>query len=336
MVHLRIVAPKPMAARALELLEGTETVCNIIVLSEAARRPEGDVILCDVPREDASVVIADLRELGIHTEGSIAIEPIDTEVSDAADRAIAAAKGTPSDAVVWEEVEARTSASASLSASFLAFMALAALIASVGIFLNSPILIVGAMVVGPEFGPVAGFCVAIVNGPRLLAARSFAALAVGLPLSVGAALGASLLFKAGGITAEHFSDADHGLSSVIASPDFFSFFVALCAGAAGMLSLSTAKSGALIGVLISVTTMPAAANVGVSAAYGDWPAFRGSLAQLGINLGAILLAGTVTLVLQRALYERRRRRHIREAARARARAGMPVPEPAAEQPVAPR
>jgi uncharacterized hydrophobic protein (TIGR00271 family) len=345
MVHLRIVAPKAMAARAVELLDATPTVCNIIVLSDAARRPEGDVILCDIPREDASVVIADLRELGVHNEGSIAVEAIDTEVSDAADRAIAAAKGTPSDAVVWEEVEARTSESASLSASFLAFLVLAALIASVGIFLDSPILIVGAMVVGPEFGPVAGFCVAIVKGPRKLAARSFAALAVGLPLAVVAALAASLVFRTTGLTPEDFTQADHNLSSIIASPDFFSFFVALCAGAAGMLSLSTAKSGALIGVLISVTTIPAVANIGVSAAYGDWPAFRGSLTQLGINLGAILLAGTATLVLQRTLYERRRRRHLRQAATGRRRAGMPAPEPAPgpdaaaaapEQPVAQR
>src|ERR671920_679956 len=81
MVHLRIVAANATAARALELLEATPTVCNIIVLSGAARRPQGDVILCDVPREDASVVIADLRELGIHHEGAIALEPIDTEVS---------------------------------------------------------------------------------------------------------------------------------------------------------------------------------------------------------------------------------------------------------------
>jgi len=82
-----------------------------------------------------------------------------------------------------------------------------------------------------------------------------------------------------------------------------------------MLSLSTAKSGALIGVLISVTTIPAAANVGVAAAYADWSSFRGSLAQLAINLGGILLAGTVTLAIQRALFERRRRRHVRELER---------------------
>ena len=48
-----------------------------------------------------------------------------------------------------------------------------------------------------------------------------------------------------------------------------------------MLSLTSAKSGALIGVLISVTTIPAAANIGVAAALGDWSDWRGAMAQLG-------------------------------------------------------
>jgi uncharacterized hydrophobic protein (TIGR00271 family) len=332
MVHLRIVAPARLAGRALEVLDATPSVCNLVVLEGAARRPAGDVILCDVPREEASVVIADLRDLGVHHEGSIAVETIDTQVSDPASEAAEKAKGSPSDAVVWEEVEARTSESASLSASFLAFMILAALIAAVGIYVDSPILIVGAMVVGPEFGPIAGFCVAVVQPPRSLALRSFVALGVGLSVAVAAVVVASVAFKATGVTPQEFTQADHSLSQIIASPDFFSFFVALCAGAAGILSLSTAKSGALIGVLISVTTIPAAANVGVASAYGDWPAFRGSLTQLGLNVVAILLSGTLTLALQRALYERRRRRHLREDPVPWWRIGARVPAPEQEAP----
>ncbi len=81
-----------------------------------------------------------------------------------------------------------------------------------------------------------------------------------------------------------------------------------------MLSLSTAKSGALIGVLISVTTIPAAANIGLAAAYEDWSSWRGSLAQLAINLTAIIVAGTAVLGLQRLLYRRRRERHEHDAA----------------------
>ena len=63
---------------------------------------------------------------------------------------------------------------------------------------------------------------------------------------------------------------DHELTGFISEPDFFSFFVAFVAGTVGILSLTNAKSGALIGVLISVTTIPAASNIGVAAAYGDW------------------------------------------------------------------
>lgn len=257
-------------------------------------------------------MIADLRDLEVDRDGSISLETIDTQLSAYSERAVRAARGAPSDAVVWEEVEERTSESATLSFSFLAFMVLAGLIAAVGIYLDSAILVVGAMVVGPEFGPIAGFCVAVVQPPRSLALRSFLALVVGFPLAIAAVALASLIFQATGVTPEQFSLEDHGLARVIASPDFFALFVALCAGAAGMLSLSTAKSGALIGVLISVTTIPAAANVGISAAYGDWSAFRGSLGQLGVNLAGIMVAGTLTLASQRALYERRRRRHLRE------------------------
>jgi len=314
MVHLRIVTPERRADAAMDVLCGTDSVCNVIRLQEPSRRPDGIVIMCDVAREDASVVIADLKELDIHHEGSIALELIDTAISDAAKRAEQHAKGAPADAVVWEEVEARTDEQVELSGAFVLFMVLAALIAAVGIYQDSPILIVGAMVVGPEFGPIAGFCVALVQRRRSLALRSAVALAVGFPLAIGAACAATLIFKAAGLTDADFDQTEHSIANVISSPDLFAFFVAACAGAAGMLSLSTSKSGALIGVLISVTTIPAAANIGVTAAYQDWESFRGSAGQLAVNLAAILLAGTTTLAVQRVLYLRRLHRHEREEA----------------------
>jgi uncharacterized hydrophobic protein (TIGR00271 family) len=311
-IHLRIVSPPDRTEQVLEVLKCTESVINVIVLEGAARRPDGDVIMCDVAREDASVVLSDLKSLNLHEDGSIALEPVDTVLSKYAERAEKHAPGAPADAVVWEEVEQRTSENVELSAVFLLFMVLAALIAAVGIFLDSPILIVGAMVVGPEFGPIAGFCVAAVQRRRDLAIRSAVALAVGFPLAISATYVATLIFKATDLTPDTFTADSHSLSNVIASPDFFAAFVAVCAGAAGMLSLSTAKSGALIGVLISVTTIPAAANIGVAAAYQDWSAWRGSMGQLSINLAAILVAGTAVLAIQRFLYHRRRRRHLRD------------------------
>jgi uncharacterized hydrophobic protein (TIGR00271 family) len=321
MVHLRIVVPATLSQKVLDLLDATPSACNLVFLAAAARRPAGDVILCDIAREEASLVIADLKELGVHHVGSISLEQIDSQISDAAKAAERAAPGVPSDAVVWEEVEARTSETTELGGNFLSFMVLACLIASVGIFTGSPILIVGAMVVGPEFGPLAGLCVAMIERRRGVALRSLKALAVGFPIGITAAFAFTLICVATGLVDSGFKSVDNPLTQFIAKPDAFSIIVACFAGAAGMLSLTSAKSGALVGVLISVTTIPAAANIGVAAALGNWADWRGAMAQLSINLVGIVLAGVLTLRLERGLYEKRRRRHMGDASRVAA--GLP-------------
>lgn len=312
MVHLRIVVPQDRCRQVLDLLEAAPSTTNLVFLAGAARQPRGDVVLCDIAREEASVIIDDLKELGIVRDGSIALEQIDSQLSDAAERAEHAARGMPSDAVVWEEVEARTSETTELGGNFLVFMVLACLIASVGIFLGSPILIIGAMVVGPEFGPLAGLCVAAVERRPEVGVRSLTALAVGFPIGITAAFLFTLACVATGLVDSGFRSTDNLLTQFITKPDDFSFIVAVFAGAAGMLSLTSAKSGALVGVLISVTTIPAAANIGVAAALGNWDNWRGAMLQLSINLAGIVLAGVTTLFVQRQLFERRRRRHLRE------------------------
>ncbi|HKP92011.1 MAG TPA: DUF389 domain-containing protein [Thermoleophilaceae bacterium] len=320
MIHLRIVAPKARAEDAVNLVCGSPAVTSVVHLKDAARKPDGDVILCDVAREDASVILHDLRELKLHEEGTIALEEIDSSISRASVEAEKAAAGLPSDAVVWEEVESRTSEQTELSGSFLAFMAVATMIAAIGIMIDSPILIIGAMVVGPEFGPLAGLCVALVHKRRNLSIRSLRALAVGFPVGITAAFLLTLALRATGSAPDEVTN--RSLTSFISHPDEFSVIVALLAAIAGVLSLSTAKSGALIGVLISVTTIPSAANIGVAAAYGDGKEWVGAMEQLTINLVSIVAGGTATLLVQRRLYLRRRRAHM--SAKERAEAGLPA------------
>lgn len=256
MVHLRLVVPADLVSRVLETLEGSPAVCDIVHLPGAARRPAGDVVSCNVAREAASIVLSEFEQMGVPERGSISLERPTVVLSSAAERAERAAPGDPTNAVVWEELEELTSEATELSASFIIFMSLATLIAAVGIFLDTPILIIGAMVLGPEFGPLASFCVAVVQGRTRLARRSLVALLAGFPIAIAIAFVASLVFKWTGVTPDTFTEHDHDFASVISNPDFFSFFVAFCAGIAGTLSLTTAKSGALAGVLISVTTIP--------------------------------------------------------------------------------
>jgi uncharacterized hydrophobic protein (TIGR00271 family) len=322
MVHLRIVAPPDAAEHALELLLASGSVCNVVHLPGMAFKPDGDLILADVAREDASVIVQDLRELGIPETGSITIEHVEAQLSEGARQAERHATGLPTDAVIWEDVTSRAEEMTELSATFVAFMVLAMLIAAVGLILDQPILIIGAMVVGPEFGPLAGLCVGLVERQGAMARRSLAALAIGFPVGIAAAFVFALALKAADQVPDGFDPSDHPLTSFVANPDELSFVVAFIAGVAGVLSLTSAKSGALIGVLISVTTIPAGANIGVAAAFAEWGDAAGALGQLAVNLSAIVAAGTLTLYVQRRLYVGRRVRHLSDPSRAEA--GLPV------------
>jgi uncharacterized hydrophobic protein (TIGR00271 family) len=289
-IHVRIVSPPDRTEAVLAVLAGSPAVVNVIHLPGAARKPDGDVVQCDVAREDASLIVGELRALGIARDGSIALDPIDTSISAASERAERAAAGLPSDAVVWERVESVVGESTELSWSFLAFMVIATLLASIAILLDSPVLLVGGMVVGPEFGPIAAIAVALVQRRGALARRSSIALVVGFVVAVVAAYVGTELLDAFGIISDGHTNAVRPFTGFISKPDALSFLVAYLAGTAGILSLTTSKSAALIGVLISVTTIPAAANMAVAAAESAWAECGEAAAQLGLNLVALLLA----------------------------------------------
>jgi len=178
------------------------------------------------------------------------------------------------------------------------------MIASFGLLHDQPILVIGAMVVGPEFGPLAGLCVALIQRRAGEARRSLAALVIGFPVAMAATILLTWLLTALGLADESMLHAPRPKTAFIYQPDVLSFVTAFLAGIAGMLSLTSAKSGALVGVLISVTTVPAAANVAVALAYADAGEAGGSAGQLAINLAAIVVAGSLTLLVQQQAWRR--------------------------------
>ena len=107
-----------------------------------------------------------------------------------------------------------------------------------------------------------------------------------------------------GLVDESMLIAERPLTSFIWQPDALSWIVGFLAGVAGVLALTSAKSGALVGVLISVTTVPAAANAAVALAYWVPSEAIGSGVQLMINLASITVAGVLTLLVQRARQDR--------------------------------
>lgn len=319
MIHLRIVSPADRTPAVLSQLEAIEVVTAIVHLPRASRRPDGDVIMCDVPREAGSFVVGVLREQGIVERGSLSIHGIEAAVSDDCVVAQERAPGYGNDAVVWEALDATTSSSAELSFSFLIFMIVSMVLSALSIVTDSVILLIGAMVVGPEFGPLAATCVAVSQRRWDLAKKPLLALTVGFAVGIAVTWLVTLAWIASGIGPATWTPAEHANTLFISRPDASSAIVAALAAVAGMLSLSTANSSALVGVFISVTTIPAAASMAVAIAYRSGEAM-GSLLQLAINVGVILAVGVATLLIQRAAFTRRIATIARELRRPQRRA----------------
>jgi uncharacterized hydrophobic protein (TIGR00271 family) len=207
--------------------------------------------------------------------------------------------------VLWESLVDATHEESTLTVTYLAFLTVATMLAAYGVMLDSSILIVGAMVVGPEFGPLAGFCTGLVRRERPLLRRSLVALLVGFAAAVLLTGVFSEVLDACGLFSRQQFTSPHPATQFIWQPTADSFVVAFLAGIAGILSLTSAKSGALVGVAISVTTVPAAANAALAISYTAWHEAWGSAVQLALNLAGIVLAGTLTLFAQQWFWAKR-------------------------------
>ncbi|WP_433251549.1 DUF389 domain-containing protein [Streptosporangium sp. CA-135522] len=303
MLHLRLISPVELTDDVLRLIDGAVGVTNLVVLPGVARSPKGDLVQFDVAREAANEVIERLQRLGLSAEGSITAEQIDLSLSDAADRAEREAPGEGDDAVVWAELARRVTADCRLTWAFLAFLAIATQIAAIGVIVDSPILIVGAMVLGPEFGAIAAVCFGLLRGDRHLIGHALRTLVIGFAVAIAITLACALVSRGLGWI-EPSSLVGHKEIEFIVKPDRWSFIVALLAGAAGVLSVTAGKSSALVGVFISVTTVPAAGYFAVAAALYRWDDMAASVAQLAVNIAGMIISGTVTLIVQRAYWSR--------------------------------
>lgn len=296
MLSVRVSAPHELAERVRAALESDPTVADIVVVPGVAQN-KGDLILFEMARENANNVNRTLRHLGVPAHGSIVVSEPLVVMSAAADAAEREAPGHPGDGIVWAQLADRARDDARPSWVFYVFLVLATLIAGVGRYLDQPILIIGAMVVGPEFAPIAAICFAIARRRgRLVRPATFT-------LISGFALAAVISYLLWGLlnlvgVLDRTAATTGDLTEFIVKPDVWSLVIALLAGVAGVLSMTSSKSSALVGVFISITTVPAVGTIGLTAAVGAWDETLASAVQLGVNILGLLVAGTVTLLVQ--------------------------------------
>jgi len=303
-IHLRVVSPPDVTGTLLPVLGAEPAVMNLMVLPGRVSNPDGDAVHFDVLHGAANEVIAQLRDLGIEQRGSIVLENVDASIAAHADRTAARRGRFQQFTPVWAEIEARIGLEGTFPPSWFALLVIAGLIGAVGILTNSQILIVGAMVVGPEYGAILSLAFGVTRRDSARVRRSAAALVVGFTLAVAGALLLSLIIRQAGLEPRAYALGIRPVSNLIDTPNWFSFIVAVLAGVVGVVSLTEARSSTLIGVFISVTTIPAASDIGVSLAFGSGSEAWGSALQLLLNVTVLTAVAIAGLPAQRAIWRR--------------------------------
>jgi uncharacterized hydrophobic protein (TIGR00271 family) len=307
-IHLRVVSPPDVTPTLVPVLDNEPAVMNLTVLPGAVRNPDGDAVHFDVLHGAANEVIGRLRDLGLERRGSIVLENVDTAMSAYADRVTARRGRFQQFTPVWAEIEARIALDGTFPPSWFALLIIAGLIGAIGILTNSQILIVGAMVVGPEYGAIISLAFGVTRRDSAPVLRSAAALVAGFSLAVVAAFVLSLVIRGAGLEPRAYALGIRPVSDLINTPNWFSFIVAALAGVVGVVSLTESRSSTLIGVFISVTTIPAASDIGVSLAFGSGSEAWGSALQLLLNVTVLATVAIAGLPVQRALWRRVARR----------------------------
>jgi len=306
MLHVRVTSPPDVTGRLLEDLAANDGVYNLVLLPGAARHPDGDAVAFDLRPGSANRLFQQLRGLHLDRRGSISVERVDAALTDAGTDSPAGEIGSirRETAPVWEMVEGTIRAGAVYPPSFFALLAIAGLIGAVGILTNSEILIVGAMVVGPEYEAIIAVALGFASRERRLRREGLLALTWGFLAAIVVTLLFGLVIRATGLAPQAFLQGIRPVADLINSPNVFSLVVAVLAGLVGVISLTESRANALIGVFISVTTIPAAASVGVSLAFSSWGEARGSMFQLLLNVVVLIVVGALGLIVQRAIWRR--------------------------------
>lgn len=295
-LHLRVIARGdrvPVFEQALESSGGLIGLTKSSVMGSA-----GAVFEADLADSAADAVVESLETLGVSPGEFVLSRP-----HVVAPLGAAVERSGGDDGFAWVEVLGQARSHARPLARYHVLMAVAGVIAALGVITLNQILIIGAMAVSPDLLPLCSLCVALVGRRSRLARHAALTLLTGLALTGVVATLLTLLLRLTGILGSGFV-VGQGAVGGLTHTDYSTVLIALAAGIAAMLSFETQASAA-VGVAISVTTIPASAYWGVALATGQTQGAGGALIVLAVNVCLLVLSGSATLLTQRWLARRR-------------------------------
>jgi uncharacterized hydrophobic protein (TIGR00271 family) len=246
----------------------------------------GGLVTADIRPEAADAALTRLNRLGIPAE-DVTVVRLDT---------IGPAATSEPLVLVWADVLSQARVQARAPARYLVLMAVAGVIAALAVVNESSVLIVGAMAISPDLLPITAACTGLVLRRRRLFQRGLGTLVLGLAVACLFAAAVSLFLDVSDLMPSGFTLGE--IPAAQTHVNATTILVAFAAGIAGMLAVET-RASAAVGVGISVTTIPASAFFGVAIGTGELSKSWSALAVLGVNIGMMLLGGSIALATQR-------------------------------------
>jgi uncharacterized hydrophobic protein (TIGR00271 family) len=198
---------------------------------------------------------------------------------------------------------------------YLVLMALAGWIAGIGLVASMPILIVGAMSLSPDLAPVNAIAVTLTVGAFHRLRRALRTLGVGLAVAIGFTFLAAVGLQVLGLEENLLASVSDEMTTFVTVVNHVTVTVALAAGVGAMVAFVTDQAGSVVGVAISVTTIPAAAYAGLALADGEFGLATDALVVLAVNIICVTVAQVLTLLVLKAVRERRLRRVAQDVVR---------------------
>lgn len=199
------------------------------------------------------------------------------------------------DSVAHEEIRSKARSLLPDRRSYYVMTALSAIVATAGLLLDSPAIVIGSMAIAPQVGAAITGSVGTVLGDRRMLVDGLRSLVLGLLLAVVTATAVGWLLQVGGFFPPALAVSTVEQVGSRVSPGVLSLALGLCAGAAAAFGVATDLPLSLVGVAIAAAVVPAAAAVGVGVVWVLPTVALGAATLLVVNTASIILAGTATL-----------------------------------------
>ncbi|ODR80506.1 TIGR00341 family protein [Haladaptatus sp. W1] len=255
------------------------------------------IITFPLPQNAVQPVIDELRDVGLSEEAHVIIIDAEVDVSTRFERLVEryTAKRGRRIRIAREEIRIHARELSPSLRTFVTMTIVSAVVATAGLLLDSPAVVVGSMVIAPLVGPALSASIGTVLDDRDLFRRGVRLQVLGVVLAVASAAAFATLVRFIPLFPPGTDVTRIPEVAIRISPDFLSLIIALGAGIAGIVSLSAGASTALVGVMIAVALIPPAATVGIGIAWGEPVVTVSAGILVLVNLLAINLSALLTL-----------------------------------------